>query len=79
VARVTVEDCLEKVNNRFALVLLVAKRSKQLMKGIQSVVQGRGNKNVVTSLREVAAGKVYFDYDESQGTPEMQIQRDLNR
>lgn len=78
-ARVTVEDCLEKVNNRFALVLLVAKRTKQLMKGIQSVVPGRNNKYVVTALREVAAGKVYFDYDESQGEPEVQIQRDLNR
>lgn len=78
-ARVTVEDCLDKVQNRFALVLLVAKRTKQLMKGVQPVVAIKTNKNVVTSLREVAAGKVYFDYDESQGTPDSQIQADLNR
>ncbi len=78
-ARVTVEDCLDKVQNRFALVLLVAKRTKQLMKGVQPVVAIKTNKNVVTSLREVAAGKVYFDYDESMGTPDSQIQADLNR
>ncbi len=78
-ARVTVEDCLEKVNNRFALVVLVAKRTKQLMKGVQSVVQTKSNKYVVTSLREVAAGKVNFDYDESSGTANQQIQADLNR
>ena len=78
-ARVTVEDCLEKVHNRFALVLLVAKRTKQLMKGVQPVVSNRTNKNVVTSLREVAAGKVYFDYDLASGTADSQIQEDLNR
>ncbi|MDZ4081907.1 MAG: DNA-directed RNA polymerase subunit omega, partial [Bdellovibrionales bacterium] len=53
-ARVTVEDCLDKVENRFALVLLVAKRSKQLLKGASPTVSGR-NKYIVTSLREVAA------------------------
>lgn len=78
-ARVTVEDCLDKVQNRFALVLLVAKRTKQLMKGVQPVVSIKTNKNVVTSLREVAAGKVYFDYDLAQGTADSQIQADLNR
>ena len=78
-ARVTVEDCLDKVHNRFALVVLVAKRTKQLMKGVQSVVQTKSNKFVVTSLREVAAGKVNFDYDESRGTADRQIQEDLNR
>lgn len=78
-ARVTVEDCLDKVHNRFALVVLVAKRTKQLMKGVQSVVQTKSNKYVVTSLREVAAGKVNFDYDESRGTADQQIQEDLNR
>ncbi len=78
-ARVTVEDCLDKVHNRFALVVLVAKRTKQLMKGVQSVVQTKSNKFVVTSLREVAAGKVNFDYDQGRGTADQQIQEDLNR
>lgn len=62
-ARVTVEDCLDKVNNRFSLVHLVAKRSKQLMKGSPEVVSHKDNKSVVTALREVAAGRVYFDTD----------------
>ena len=78
-ARVTVKDCLTKVHNRFALVLLVAKRAKQLMKGSQATLGMKSNKNVVVALREVAAGNVFFDVDESQGSPETQIVRDLNR
>ncbi len=78
-ARVTVEDCLDHVNNRFALVLLVAKRAKQLMKGDQCTVPARENKLIVGALREVAAGNVYFDIDESRGAAEEQIQKDLLR
>jgi DNA-directed RNA polymerase subunit omega len=78
-ARVTVEDCLEKVQNRFALVLLVAKRSKQLLKGDECTSPGKNNKYVVNSLREVAAGNVYFDVDEGLGSVESQIQKDLAR
>jgi len=79
VARITVEDCLDKVHNRFALVLLVAKRAKQLMKGDECLVPGRNNKNVVNALREVAAGAVYFDTTDAAGfTPDQQIQRDLS-
>jgi DNA-directed RNA polymerase subunit omega len=78
-ARVTVEDCLEKVPNRFALVLLVAKRAKQLLKGAEMTVATRGNKNIVAALREVAAGNVNFDYALDRGTPEDQIQKDLNK
>ena len=59
-ARVTVEDCLEKVPNRFELAVLVSKRVKQLQKGDTPVVKSK-NKAVVTSLREVAKGKVFFD------------------
>lgn len=78
-ARVTVEDCLEKVHNRFALVLLVSKRAKQLLKGSQSTVSGRGNKYIVNSLREVASGNVYFDVDVTQGSADEQIERGFNR
>jgi DNA-directed RNA polymerase subunit omega len=78
-ARVTVEDCLEKVQNRFALVLLVSKRAKQLLKGDNPTLSIKGNKFVVGALREVAAGNVYFDIDESQGSADMQIQSDLAR
>ena len=59
-ARVTVEDCLEKVPNRFALVLMVAKRAKQLLKGAEATVSTRNNKYIVSSLREVAIGNVVY-------------------
>ena len=79
-ARITVEDCLGKVHNRFALVLLVAKRSKQLMKGDVCTAPGRNNKHVVNALREVAAGSVYFDTTDADGlTPDEQVQLDLSR
>ena len=59
-ARVTVEDCLEREENRFALVILAAKRCRQLMKGSPPLVHSK-NKPAVTSLREIAAGKVHWD------------------
>lgn len=58
-ARVTVEDCLEQLNNRFALVILAAERARQLAKGAQSQVEC-SNKPAVTALREIAANKVHF-------------------
>ncbi len=78
-ARVTVEDCLEKVNNRFALVILVAKRAKQLLKGVQPVLPMKNNKYIVTSLREVAGGKVYYDPELAEATQRKQVEADLNR
>lgn len=59
-ARVTVEDSLEKVPNRFALVHLTAKRALQLKKDAEPLVEA-DNKEVVTALREVAEGAVTFD------------------
>ncbi len=56
-ARVTIEDCLERVENRYELVHLTAKRVKQLREGDPAVVRSK-NKTVVTALREIAAGKV---------------------
>jgi len=56
-ARITVEDCLERVDNRFQLVLLAAKRAKQLLKGSRPLLDSE-NKEVVTALREIAADKV---------------------
>mgnify|MGYP001075976506 CR=1 FL=1 len=56
-ARITVEDCLKKIPNRFGLVLLAVARTKQLLKGSKPRVQ-TNNKEVVLALREVAAGKV---------------------
>ncbi len=57
-ARVTVEDCLDNVPNRFALVLVAAKRAKHLIKGGKSLVEAPGNKDIVLALREIAANKV---------------------
>lgn len=59
-ARITVEDSLEKVPSRFALVVLTAKRSKDLLKGASPLVNSE-NKAIVTALREIAAGKVEYD------------------
>src|SRR5258705_1013769 len=56
-ARITVEDCLENVDNRFQLVLLAAKRAKQLLKGSRPLLDSE-NKEVVTALREIAENKV---------------------
>jgi len=67
-ARVTVEDCLEKVDNRFLLVMLSSKRVKQLYKGAKPLIDNRGgNKNVVVSLREIASGKVSFEIGSRKG------------
>ncbi len=56
-ARVTVEDCLEKVENRFLLATVAVRRAKQLLRGSRPLVDTE-NKEVVTSLREIAAGVV---------------------
>ena len=59
-ARITVEDCLEQVPNRFELVLLAARRAKQLLKGARPLVE-TDNKEIVTALREIAADKVRLE------------------
>jgi DNA-directed RNA polymerase subunit omega len=62
-ARVTVEDCLPLVDNRFALVLLSSKRTRQLMAGARPLIDKTKNKPPVLALREIATGKVRFDRD----------------
>ncbi len=56
-ARSTVEDCLEKIPNRFKLSLASVKRAKMLLRGARPLVDS-DNKEVVTSLREIAEGEV---------------------
>ncbi|NOY90867.1 MAG: DNA-directed RNA polymerase subunit omega [Deltaproteobacteria bacterium] len=58
-ARVTVEDCLQHEENRFALVILASRRARQLMKGAPALVASKNRENV-TALREIAAQKVRF-------------------
>lgn len=61
-ARITVEDCLEAVPNRFSLVLVAAERAKQLLKGSDSLIDNiEGNKEIVVALREIAAGNFQID------------------
>ena len=59
-ARITVEDCQERVDNRFLLVQMAIKRVYQYREGYEALVDSR-NKEVVTALREIAAGKVLPD------------------
>ncbi|MBW1765584.1 MAG: DNA-directed RNA polymerase subunit omega [Deltaproteobacteria bacterium] len=56
-ARITVEDCLEKINNRFKLIHVAAKRVRQLRKGTEPTIVSK-NRDVVIALREIAAGNV---------------------
>ena len=69
-ARITVEDCTEKVPNRFHLVQMASIRTKQLKKGARALVSADDNKEVVVALREIAAGFIKPDYpteEESEG------------
>lgn len=56
-ARITVEDCLDKIPNRFELVVLASKRARQLFKGAKPLIDS-DNREVVVALREIAAGEV---------------------
>ena len=57
-ARVTVEDCLENVDNRFELVLVASKRARQLANGGESELEWENDKPTVLALREIAEGLV---------------------
>ncbi len=57
-ARITIEDCLRKVDNRFLLVNMAAKRVRQIREGSEYLVSSPKNEDIVISLREVAAGKI---------------------
>jgi DNA-directed RNA polymerase subunit omega len=65
-ARITVEDCLEKVPDRFALVILAYRRAKALLGGARPLIGNVDNKEVVMALREIAEGKVRFMTEEEQ-------------
>jgi DNA-directed RNA polymerase subunit omega len=55
-ARITVEDCLHHVDNRFDLVLLATKRARQLSNGVEPLLPWENDKSTVMALREIAAG-----------------------
>ncbi len=56
-ARITIDDCIERITNRFELTLAATYRARQLAQGSQPMVESR-DKPIVTALREIAAGKV---------------------
>ena len=68
-ARITIEDSLQNVGNRFVLVLLTAQRARRLLKGAKPKVES-ANKSIVTALREIAANKVW------QKKPEEEVSED---
>ncbi len=67
-ARVTIDDCLDKIDNRFGLVVAAAKRSRQLHQGARPLVRCK-NKEVVTALREIASSGVEVIAPEQTGKP----------
>ena len=69
-ARITVEDCIEVVPNRFHLVQMASIRTKQLKKGARPLVQNDENKEVVVALREIAAGYIQPDHPIEEGSAE---------
>ena len=66
-ARLTVEDCLENVVNRYDLVLLASKRTRQLLMGSEPLIEDQSDKPTVMALREIAAGVVTYDNIEAIG------------
>jgi DNA-directed RNA polymerase subunit omega len=73
-ARVTVEDCLKNVKNRFELVILAAKRARQLMRGKDPKVEWDNDKPTVVALREIALG--YVDMNEHESHEEQLLIKD---
>jgi DNA-directed RNA polymerase subunit omega len=63
-SRITVEDCLQKINNRFELVMLASKRARQLFRGAKPLIESE-NREVVVALREIAEGKVKKGSDQT--------------
>jgi len=68
VARITIEDCLKKVDNRFLLVNMVAQRVRQIREGSDYLVSSPKNEDIVVALREVAAGKIQISQTEEAET-----------
>lgn len=65
-ARITIEDCLKRVHNRFVLVHLAAQRVRQIREGSEYLVSSPKNEDIVVSLREIAAGKVSLKIDDPE-------------
>ena len=69
-ARVTIQDCLRRGNNRFTLVHAAAKRVRQMREGAQYLVHSPKNEDIVVALREIAAGRVRIESGTAQNEEE---------
>lgn len=79
-ARVTVEDCLDNVDNRFQLVLVATKRARQLVAGAEPCVAVENDKPTVLALREIADGYVTNDIlDESIPQVDVELDEDTTQ
>ena len=79
-ARVTVEDCLDNVDNRFQLVLVATKRARQLVAGAEPCVEVENDKPTVLALREIADGYVTNDIlDESVPQVDVELDEDTTQ
>ena len=66
-ARITIEDCMKRIPNRFALVHLTSKRVRQMREGASLLIPQSKNEEVVTALRDIAADKIYINEDDIPG------------
>ncbi|HET7608708.1 MAG TPA: DNA-directed RNA polymerase subunit omega [Gammaproteobacteria bacterium] len=76
-ARITVEDCLEKVPNMFQLVLVAAKRARQLANGAHPMVDWENDKPTVVALREIAAGHIGPEILEEAERPQPEVMPEI--
>ena len=76
-ARITVEDCQERVENRFLLVQMAIKRVRQYREGYEPLVESR-NKEAVTALREIAAGPIFPEDMAQSRMPAGETQPDMD-
>ncbi|MBI9079164.1 MAG: DNA-directed RNA polymerase subunit omega [Pseudodesulfovibrio sp.] len=77
-ARITVEDCLEKVSNRFLITQMSIQRVKQYREGYEPLVLSK-NKEIVSSLREIAAGKVIPDQSIPEANVDVEFPEDAEK
>jgi DNA-directed RNA polymerase subunit omega len=73
-ARVTVEDCLDKVDNRFHLVLVATKRARQLANGVQPLVDWENDKPTIVALREIAEGLIGPEILDESPFPDIEVE-----
>lgn len=76
-ARITVEDCLDRVDNRFDLVLLACKRARQLTRGVDPLLPWENDKATVVALREIADGLVTYETVQEPEEKEVSIDEEL--